>query len=128
MDAPGSLPAENKTAHVLRSSAEFHASIVDEVRTAVERDPVVVVGMSQNPVVKRVRKNLDQAGISFTYLEYGSYLSQWRPRLAIKLWGGWPMFPQVFVQGTLIGGNAETEKMLADGSLRDLLDSPKNDT
>lgn len=128
MDPSNVLPAENKTDHVLRSSAEYHSSIVDEVRTTVERDPVVVVGMAQNPVVKKARKNLDEAGIGFTYLEYGSYLSKWHPRLAIKLWSGWPTFPQVFVRGTLIGGNAETEKMLADGSLRDLLDPPKNDT
>lgn len=128
MDAPNSLPAAQKTERVLRKSTEFHADIVSEVRSAVEKNAVVVVGMAQNPVVRSVRKNLDEAGINFTYLEYGSYLSQWRPRLAIKLWSGWPTFPQVFVRGTLIGGNHETEKMIADGSLRDLLDPAESDS
>jgi monothiol glutaredoxin len=97
--------------------ATFHTDIVREVREAVERDPVVVVGMAQNPVVKKVRQALTEAKIAFTYLEYGSYLGEWKKRLAIKLWSGWPTFPQVFVRGVLIGGNAETRAAIADGSL-----------
>ncbi|HEY5242767.1 MAG TPA: glutaredoxin, partial [Polyangiaceae bacterium] len=56
----------------------FRAEIVREVDEAVRRDPVVVVGMSQNPHVRNVRRALDEAGVSYTYLEYGSYLSKWR--------------------------------------------------
>ena len=37
---------------------------------------------------------------------------------AIKLWSGWPTFPQVFVDGTLIGGEDLTKAALADGSLK----------
>ena len=62
----------------------FHAALVQTVAEAVAREPVVVVGMAQNPFVKKARKALEGAGIAFTYLEYGSYLSQWRERLA---WG-----------------------------------------
>jgi glutaredoxin-related protein len=119
---PGPLPEDRKTPRVQRKEAEFHATIVDEVRAAVERDAIVVVGMAQNPVVKKARQGLEEAGLPFTYLEYGSYLKAWKERLAIKLWSGWPTFPQVFVRGTLVGGNHEMRKMLADGSLRDLLD------
>jgi glutaredoxin-related protein len=73
---------------------------------------------AQNPHVRKVRKALDEAGISHTYLEYGSYFSEWRKRLAIKLWSGWPTFPQVFVRGVLIGGEDLTRAALADGSLK----------
>src|SRR4051812_15246975 len=66
--------------------AGFHRGVVDEVAAAVAKDRVVVVGMAQNPVVKRARKMLDEASVSFTYLEYGSYFSKWKERLAIKLW------------------------------------------
>jgi glutaredoxin-related protein len=96
----------------------FHAEIVREVVEAVRRDAVVVVGMAQNPHVKRVREVLQAAGIAHTYLEYGSYFSQWRQRLAIKLWSGWPTFPQVFVRGVLIGGEDLTKAAVADGSLK----------
>jgi glutaredoxin-related protein len=91
--------------------AGFHRGIVDEVAAAVARDPIVVVGMAQNPVVKRARKMLTDKGIAFTYLEYGSYLSKWKERLAIKLWAGFPTFPMVFIDGTLIGGASELKKL-----------------
>ena len=99
----------------------FHAGIVREVGEAVRREPVVVVGMAQNPYVRNVRQALDEAGVAYKYLEYGSYLSKWKERLAIKLWSGWPTFPQVFVSGTLIGGEDLTKQALADGSLKSSL-------
>ena len=77
--------------------------------------------MAQNPHVKRARRALEAAGVEFHYLEYGSYLTGWRRRLAIKMWSGWPTFPQVFVRGTLIGGANGARAALADGSLRALL-------
>lgn len=101
-----------------KKMGEFHPETVREVIAAVEKDPVVVVGMAQNPFVKKVRKALEGAGVPFTYLEYGSYLGEWKRRLAVKMWSGWPTFPQVFVKGQLLGGFAETVKALGDGSLK----------
>ncbi len=102
----------------------FQTAVVREVSDAVARDPVVVVGMAQNPHVRRVRRALDAAGVTYTYLQYGSYFSAWRKRLAIKLWTGWPTFPQVFVRGTLIGGEDLTIAAIADGTLRGGLNPP----
>lgn len=101
----------------------YHSDVVREVSEAVARHDVVVVGMAQNPFVKKVRKALTDASIPFTYLEYGSYFSEWHRRLAIKLWSGWPTFPQVFVAGQLIGGEELTKAAIADGSLRKALES-----
>ena len=115
------LSADKRSPAVAEAMASFHRDIVDQVRAAVERDPVVVVGMAQNPFVRRVRKALTEAGIQFTYLEYGSYFSKWKERLAIKMWSGFPTFPQVFVKGTLIGGFNDTRKALDDGSLRKMM-------
>jgi glutaredoxin-related protein len=98
--------------------AKFHPEVIAEVAKAVESAPVVVVGMAQNPHVKKTRQALAAANVDFTYLEYGSYLSKWRERLAIKLWSGWPTFPQVFVGGELVGGEELTLAALADGSLK----------
>ena len=112
------LSDEHKTAAVRAQMAKFHAEVVDEVRRTVESDALVVVGMAQNPHVKKARAALKAANIKFTYLEYGSYTKLWKPRLAIKLWSGYPTFPQVFVRGVLIGGNRELQTMIADGSLQ----------
>lgn len=108
--------------------AKFHPNILEEVRSTVASQAVVVVGMSQNPVVKKARKLLDAAQIQYTYLEYGSYMSKWRERLVIKMWSGWPLFPQVFVQGALIGGCNETEAALEDGSFVALLEKGRAET
>jgi monothiol glutaredoxin len=105
----------------LAAMETFHADVVREVKETVRRDRVVVVGMAQNPHIPRVRQALDEAGVTYTYLEYGSYFSKWKERLAIKLWTGWPTFPQVFVNGTLIGGEDLTKAALADGSLKSSL-------
>jgi glutaredoxin-related protein len=104
-------------AGALAAMAAYHRATIEEVATAIDAHRVVVVGMAQNPYVKKVRRLLDTQGITFHYLEYGSYLSMWKPRLAIKMWSGWPTFPHVFVDGVLIGGCAETEAAVSSGQL-----------
>jgi glutaredoxin-related protein len=112
------LSPEQLAPRASQQAAAFHADVINAVRQEVQARPVVVVGMAQNPWVKKARKALTDAGIQFTYLEYGSYLSKWKERLAIKLWSGWPTFPQVYVRGVLIGGHEDTRAAIADGSLR----------
>ena len=63
--------------------ANGHADIVHNVAAAAASNAVLVVGMAQNPFCKRARKALADAGIAHHYLEYGSYLSQWRQRNAL---------------------------------------------
>jgi glutaredoxin-related protein len=105
--------------------AEYHADFVDEIGRALQEHDVVVVGMAQNPHVQRARRALDDAGIAHHYIGHGSYLSGYGRRLAIKLWTGWPTFPQVFVRGRLIGGRAELVEAIGDGTLRaTLADKP----
>ena len=115
------LPEDRVDPAIREAIASNHRDIIDEVEAAVAANDVVVVGMKQNPFPRRARKALGAAGIKFHYLEYGSYFSKWRERLAIKMFSGWPTFPQVFVRGTLIGGEDLTKTALADGSLQKLL-------
>jgi glutaredoxin-related protein len=105
-------------APALEKMTSFHADALREVEDAIKSHDVVVVGMSQNPHVKNVRKALDAAGVKFHYLEYGSYLSEWKKRLAIKMWSGWPTFPMVFAKGELIGGEELTKAAIARGDLK----------
>jgi glutaredoxin-related protein len=90
----------------------FHQDEVNEVITAINNHEWVIVGMKQNPVVKSAKKHLDSKHINFHYMEYGSYFSKWHVRLAIKLWSGWPTYPQVFHKGKLVGGAADLIKYL----------------
>jgi monothiol glutaredoxin len=101
--------------------AKHHAAVVDEVKQAVAAHAVVVVGMAMNPFPRKARRLLDAAGIAHHDLDYGSYLSDWRRRNALKMWTGWPTFPMVFVKGTLIGGADDLAQLLASGELQRLL-------
>ena len=101
--------------------AGYNSGIVTEVQKAIAENAVVIVGMAQNPFPRKARKALDAQGISYKYLEYGSYLSTWRPRSALKMWTGWPTFPMIFVKGTLIGGASNLNKLLESGELARML-------
>ncbi len=98
-----------------------HADVVAEVKAAVAAHAVVLVGMAQNPFPRKARKILDVLGTPYQYLEYGSYLSQWRRRTALKMWSGWPTLPMVFVNGMLVGGASELQKLVESGELAQLL-------
>ena len=98
--------------------ANSHADIVHNVQAASMSNPVLVVGMAQNPFCRKARRLLDSAGVPYQYLEYGSYLGQWRKRNALKMWSGWPTFPMVFVKGTLVGGANELGKLIETGELK----------
>ena len=105
--------------------ASHHSAILDEVEAAIASQDVVLVGMRQNPFPRRARKLLDQRRTHYEYLEYGSYLSQWRERLALKLWTGWPTFPMIFVKGVLIGGFEDLQRLLDAGEFDTLLAAPR---
>jgi len=101
--------------------ATNRTDIVREVQDAIAANDVVVVGMTQNPFPKKARQLLDAAGIAYKYLGYGSYLSEWRRRSALKMWTGWGTFPMVFVKGVLIGGASDLEKLIESGELKRML-------
>jgi glutaredoxin-related protein len=91
------------------------------VQAALAANPVVVVGMRQNPFPKKARQLLDGQRIAYQYLEFGSYFSEWKRRGVLRMWTGWPTFPMVFVKGTLIGGFDDLKKLVGSGELGKLL-------
>jgi monothiol glutaredoxin len=101
--------------------ATSHADIVTEVAAAAAAHPVVVVGMAGNPWPRKARSLLDAIGVPHHDLDYGSYVSGWRRRNALKMWSGWPTFPMVFVNGTLVGGAQDLQRLIASGELASLL-------
>ena len=111
------LPEAQIHPAVREKIATYRSDIVKEVQAAVAANEIVVVGMSMNPFPRKARKLLDAAGLVYKYLEYGNYLSQYRRRLPLKLWTGWPTFPMVFVKGVLIGGADDLARLLGSGAL-----------
>lgn len=101
------LSQQNLSPSATQAIEQFHPSYVTEVEKAIQSNKFVLVGMGQNPVVKKARRILAEKNISYSYIEHGNYFSKWKQRLAIKLWSGWPTFPMVFIDGKLIGGCKE---------------------
>jgi len=112
------LPEAQVHPAVREKIANTRSDVVKEVQAAVAANDIVVVGMRMNPFPRKARKLLDAAGLAYQYLEYGSYLSQYRRRLPLKLWTGWSTFPMVFVKGVLIGGADDLAKLIASGELK----------
>ena len=101
--------------------ANLHADIVHNVQSAAQSNAVLVIGMSGNPWVRRARAALAAAHQPHHYVGFGSYLSQWRRRNALKMWTGWPTFPMVFVRGVLVGGYSDLKSLIDSGELQRLL-------
>jgi len=119
---PRSVLDEAHTHPAIRTKiSDNHADLIREVRTAVDKNDVVVVGMKQNPFPKKARRALDAAGIPYKYLEYGSYFGPWRRRNALKMWTGWPTFPMVFVKGVFVGGAADVKRLITSGEIQTML-------
>lgn len=100
---------------IRQTIADNNADIVREVQAAILASKVVIVGMAQNPFPRQARRALDALGTPYKYLEYGSYLNQWRRRNALKMWTGWPTFPMVFVNGIFVGGAGELRRLIESG-------------
>ena len=100
---------------IRQTISDNNADIVREVQAAIASNKVVVVGMAQNPFPRQARKALDAFGTPYKYLEFGSYLSQWRRRNALKMWTGWSTFPMVFVKGILVGGSSDLRRLIESG-------------
>jgi monothiol glutaredoxin len=116
---PRSILDESQLHPAIREKiGSLNADIVREVQDAVAANGIVVVGMRQNPNPKYARKLLDMHGFAYQYLEYGSYFSGWRRRLALKMWTGWPTFPMIFIRGVFIGGASDLARLHAGGELK----------
>ena len=106
------LSSVNLHASIKKQVESYHSDIVKEVANTITKNRVVVVGMKYNGSVYIACRALKKVDIAFSYLEYGSYFSQWRRRLALKMWTGWPTFPMIFVDGKLVGGSKDLFSIL----------------
>jgi len=105
--------------------ANYRRDQIDQVKSLIAAHRVLVVGMTQNPFPKRARRLLDSQGIAYEYLGIGSYLSEWKKRLVLKMWTGWPTFPMIFVDGVLIGGYEDLVPLVESGDLKKTLAGPR---
>lgn len=68
----------------------------------------------------RAAQILQQAGVPFTHV---NIFEEPEIREALKIYSNWPTFPQLYVQGELIGGSDIMLDMFERGELQPLLDA-----
>lgn len=71
----------------------------------------------------RAAQILQQAGVPFTHV---NIFEEPEIREALKIYSNWPTFPQLYVQGELIGGSDIMLDMFERGELQPLLDAAVN--
>ena len=126
IQAPRNLFPEAKVHPAIAEKiANYRKDQIAQVQSLIAAQRVVIVGMAQNPHPKKARRLLNEKKVSYEYLEIGSYLSGYRPRLALKMWTGWPTFPMIFVDGTLIGGASDLQNLADSGELEKILSAPR---
>jgi len=104
--------------NVVGRVANLNKRFVDESQQQVDSNEIVILGMMGNPHCYAAQSHMKKLGKEYLYLEYGSYLTQWRKRNALKMWTGWPTFPMVFVKGQFVGGASDLKKLIKSGELK----------
>ena len=99
--------------------------VMDRIREQVEQNPIIIYmkGTPQFPMCgfsMRAASALQECGVPFAYVNVlqDAEIFENLPRFA-----DWPTFPQVYVDGDLIGGCDITLELHAKGELKGLLEA-----
>jgi len=110
-----------KSEAVRKHIATTHREAIEEIKQAIKVEDVVIVGVQMNPFVTRAAIALHDSGFPHKIINFGSLVSSLDVQLAIKMWTGWPSFPQIFVKGVLIGGYDDLVVEITHGIIRQRL-------
>ena len=99
--------------------------VMERIRQQVEQNPIVIYmkGTPQMPMCgfsSRAAQALTNCGVEFAYVNVltDPEIFENLPRFA-----NWPTFPQVYVNGELIGGCDITVEMFQKGELKPMLEA-----
>jgi len=97
--------------------------IMDRIKQTVDDNPIVIFmkGSPKMPMCgfsSRAAQAMSQSGVGFAYVNIleDPEIFQNLPRFA-----NWPTFPQIYIEGELIGGCDITVEMAQDGSLQKMM-------
>ena len=103
-------------------------NIIDTIRAEVESAPIVLFmkGTPQFPMCgfsSRVVKVLRECGTEFRHV---NVLENPEVRAGLPRYSNWPTFPQLFINGELIGGCDIAEELHEKGELKRMLDEARH--
>lgn len=98
--------------------------VVERIKQEIQSQPVVLFmkgtpDFPQCGFSARTSQVLKTLGVKFGHV---NVLAEPDIRANLPRYSNWPTFPQLFVQGELVGGCDITEEMFESGELKKLLD------
>ena len=96
--------------------------VMDKIKTTVTENPIVIFmkgtpDFPQCGFSMRTAEALKACNVQFAYVDV---LSEPEVRSSLPAYSNWPTFPQVFINGELIGGCDITLDMYQKGELQEL--------
>lgn len=100
---------------------------IDKIKEQISNNPVIIYmkGSPQLPQCgfsARAVQALDACGVDFAYVDI---LANPDIRATLPQYANWPTFPQLYINGELIGGSDIIIEMQQSGELQRLLESVK---
>jgi monothiol glutaredoxin len=100
-------------------------NVLERIKEQVENNPVIIYmkGTPQLPQCgfsARTVQALQACGVKFSYVDI---LADPEIRQNMRQYSNWPTFPQVFINGELVGGCDITMELHQKGELKKMLDA-----
>lgn len=118
---------KKRTYHVHVINKQY-TDLLTNLSIKIETDTIVVLDMSNGTYMEKIQSIFRMKGLEIDLQEFGTPFTKKNEREAIKAWSGWQTFPQIFVNGYLIGGYIELKKSFDDGSLDKIINIKKKQT
>ena len=101
--------------------------VIERIKNQVESSPVLLYmkgtpDFPQCGFSGRAIQILEQSGTEYAYV---NIFEDPEVRENLKAYSNWPTFPQLFINGELVGGSDIMLEMFQNGELQKLLDTTK---
>lgn len=103
---------------------------IERIKQQVESNPVLLYmkgtpDFPQCGFSGRAVNILEQCGVEFAYV---NVFADPEIRENLKIYSQWPTFPQLFINGELVGGSDIMLELFQSGELQKLLDAAQSQT
>jgi glutaredoxin-related protein len=81
--------------------------LLTSISVSVEKNTCVVITIENGPYTRQILEILKDNGIEVQLIEIGTPFTKIKEREMVKIWSGWDSFPQIYLNGFLLGGYEE---------------------
>jgi glutaredoxin-related protein len=96
----------------IRKSTKQFDDLLTSISVSVEKNTCVVITIENGPYTRQILEILKENGIEVQLIEIGTPFTKIKEREMVKIWSGWDSFPQIYLNGFLLGGYEELKLSL----------------